>query len=139
MLGALLGLVVFGDVVEDDGGFTVYGGELDFEGFVAVGAVVNVFFDLGEFFAAIDTVHDCVPFCFALFDISSGVLGGWEALAVDFGFIHKRHVIGEVSCCDSTVVGILGDDAVIFDVVFDDLDYLLYDVAFGSIDVICID
>ena len=87
MLGALLGLVVFGDVVEDDGGFTVYGGELDFEGFVAVGAVVNVFFDLGEFFAAIDTVHDCVPFCFTLFDISSGVLGRWEAFAVDFNVL----------------------------------------------------
>ena len=104
-----------------------------------MGAVVGGFFGLGEFFAAIDTVHDCVPFCFTLFDISSGVLGGWEAFAVDFDLIHKRHVVGEVSCCGSTVVGIVGDDAVIFDVVFDDLDDLLYDVAFGSIDVICID
>ena len=104
-----------------------------------MGAVVGGFFGLGEFFAAIDTVHNCVPFCFALFDISSGVLSRWEAFAVDLSFIHKRHVIGEVSCCSSTVVGIVGDDAVIFDVVFDDLDDLLYDVAFGSIDVICID
>ena len=63
VLGALFGLVVFGDVVEDYGGFTVYGGELDFEGFVAVGAVVNVFFDLGDFFAAIDAIHGGVPFC----------------------------------------------------------------------------
>ena len=63
--------LVFGDVVEDDGGFTVYGGELDFEGFVAVGAVVDVFFGLGEFFATIDTVHSWVPFSFALFDISN--------------------------------------------------------------------
>ena len=62
-----------------------------------------------------------------------------DALAVDFGFIHKRHVVGEVSCCGSTIIGIVGDDAVIFDVVFDDLNDLLYDVAFGSIDVICID
>lgn len=61
VLGALCGLV-FGDIFEDDGGFTVYGGELDFEGFVAVGAVVDVFFGLGEFFAAIDTVHGCDPF-----------------------------------------------------------------------------
>ena len=89
--------LVFGDVVEDNGGFTVNGGEFDFEGFVAVGAVVGGFFGLNEFFAAIDTVHGCVPFCYALFDISSGVLGGWEALAVDFGFIHKCHVIGEIS------------------------------------------
>ena len=138
MLGALLGLVVFGDVVEDDGGLTVYGGDLDFEGFVAVGAVVDVFFGWGEFFATIDTVHSWVPFSFALFDISSGVLGGWKAFAVDFDLIHKCHVIGEVSCCGSTVIYIVGDDAVIFDVVFDDLDDLLYDVAFGSIDVICI-
>ena len=63
VLGTLFSLVVFGDVVEDDGGFTVYGGELDFEGFVAVGAVVNVFFDLGDFFAAIDAIHVGVPFC----------------------------------------------------------------------------
>ena len=58
VLRALFGLVVFGDVVEDYGGFTVYGGELDFEGFVAVGAVVDVFFGLSDFFAAIDTVHN---------------------------------------------------------------------------------
>ena len=108
-----------------------------------MGAVVGGFFGLGEFFAAIDTVHGCVPFLFgfvfALFDVSSGVLSGWEAFAVDFDLIHKRHVVGEVSCCGSTIVGIVRDDAVIFDVVFDDLDDLLYDVAFSSIDVICID
>lgn len=75
----------------------------------------------------------------SLFYICPSVLGGWEAFAVDFGFIHKRHVIGEISCCGSAVVSIVRDDAVIFDVVFDDLDDLLYDVAFGSIDVICID
>ena len=63
VLGALFGLIVFGNVVEDDGGFTVYGGELDFKGFVAVGAVVDVFFRLGDFFSAIDAIHVGVPFC----------------------------------------------------------------------------
>lgn len=96
MLEALFGLV-FGDIFEYYGGFTVYSGELDFEGFVAVGAVVDVFFRLGDFFAAIDAIHVGVPFCYALFDISSGVLGGWEAFAVDFDLIHKCHVIGKIS------------------------------------------
>ena len=54
---------------------------------------------------------------FDLFDISSCVLGGWEAFAVDFNLIHKCHVIGEVSCCSSTVICIVRYDAVFFDVV----------------------
>ena len=71
--------------------------------------------------------------------ICPSVLSGWKTLSIQFDFINKCHFVGKVSCCSSTIVGIVADDAVILYIVFDDLDYLLYDVAFDSIDVICID